>query len=121
MAADELPDGWRWLSTWDLRSGEEHTRCGPSGDYARLMKAANTQKIRAYKQASAWVIHVGDAMAFLKAANELFAAKHNVKPTAVADQSGVAEALKSIEAAVAFWGELISSRLEEIELNTRPK
>ena len=119
MALDNLPDGWRWLSTWDTRVGDQHTKCGPTGDYSRLMKAANTQKIRAYKQDNAWVVNVEDAIAFCAAANGRIASILKQSPTPETDHSKLCESVKSLELALAFWGELISSRLEEIVSNTR--
>ena len=121
MAADELPEGWGWLSTLDTRTTEQRKTSGPTGDYARLLKAADAKKIRAYKQDNAWAIHLGDARAFVEAAKAVASAAQSVKVPASADKSGVADAVKSLEVAVAFWGELISGRLEEIELNTRAR
>lgn len=121
MAADELPEGWGWLSTWDTRTTEQRKTAGPTGDYGRLIKAADAKKIRAYKQDNSWAIHLGDARAFVDAAKAVASAAQSVKVSAFADKSGVADAVKSLEVAVAFWGELISSRLEEIELNTRAR
>lgn len=119
MALDSLPEGWRWLSTWDTRTGEQHTKCGPTGDYARLMKAANAQKIRAYKQDNAWVVNVEDAVAFCAAANGRIASILKDSSAALPDHSKLCESVASLESALAFWGELISSRLEEIVSNTR--
>jgi hypothetical protein len=121
MAADELPVGWRWLSTWDTRTAVEHMKGGPTGDYARLMKAADARKIRAYKQDNAWVVNVDDAVRYLEAAHGRIASNSNLKNVSVDDASRVVESIKSLEVAVAFWGELIASHLEQIELNTRPR
>jgi len=85
------------------------------------MKAADAKKIRAYKHDGAWAIHLGDAQAFLDAAKSVALANQPAKAPVSVDQTGLAEAVKSLEVAVAFWGELIVSRLEEIESNTSPK
>jgi hypothetical protein len=119
MAADELPDGWRWLSTWDTRTPGEHMKGGPTGDYARLMKAADARKIRAYKQDNAWVVNVDDAVRFLEAAHGRIASNANPKNVSVDDASRVVESIKSLEGVVAFWGELISGKLEEIDSRSR--
>jgi hypothetical protein len=121
MAADELPEGWGWLSTWDTRTTEQRKTAGPTGDYGRLIKAADAKKIRAYKQDNAWAIHLGDANAFVDAARTAAAATQNVRTPVSADKLGIEDALKSLERAVAFWGELIASHVEQIELNTRPR
>ena len=114
MAEDELPDGWRWLSTWDTRTGEQHTKCGPSGDYARLLKASAAQKIRAYKQDSSWAVHVGDATAFLEAAKGVFAAKHNFTSTPAADQKLISEDLLAALVRLAVAAERIAEAAESM-------
>jgi hypothetical protein len=78
------------------------------------MKAANTQKIRAYKQNNAWVINVEDAIAFCAAANGRIASILKQSPTPAIDDSKVCDAVMSLERAVAFWGELIASHLQNI-------
>jgi hypothetical protein len=121
LATEELPDGWGWLAALDTRTKGQHKNCGPFGDYGRLIKAADAKKIRAYKHDGAWAIHLGDAQAFLDAAKSVALANQPAKVPVSADQTGVADAVKSLEVAVAFWGELIASHLEQIELNTRPR